>query len=269
MDAREGGDVSFQDARRGRGVYQAQVKARAQVGPHVVRVTAAGESLGRLPRRGFDHWFRLFLPADGDDAALALVPDRLTSGVYLKFVASGAAKRLTVRNYTIRNHRPEAAEIDIDFAVHQGGVASEWAQGARPGDRLALLDQGCGFDLPPDADNLVLVGDQTAQSAVLGIYRDLPSQVSGLAVIEAEAPADAQTQVTSSGVELRYVYRNPGQAPGAAALEEVRALHLERPGAAAAYIAGERDLVSAARRHLLQAGVPKPRIAFMTYWRAR
>jgi NADPH-dependent ferric siderophore reductase len=243
-----------------------QVKARTQIGPHVVRVTAQGESLGELPQRGFDHWFRLFLPADGEDAALEHVPDRFTTGPYLKFVASGAAKRLTVRNYTIRHHRPADGEIDIDFAVHSGGVASQWAQNARSGDRFALLDQGCGFDLPDDAGSLLLAGDETAQSAILGILRDLPAEAGGLAVIEVPSQEDAQSEVTASDVELRHVFRKAGEAPGAAALEQVRAWQFDRPAATSAYLAGERNLVAQARRHLADAGVPKPNITFMSYW---
>jgi NADPH-dependent ferric siderophore reductase len=260
--------MSFQQAKRERGLYQAQVKDSQRVGPHIVRVTVAGESLTNLPRRGFDHWFRLFLPLDGDVAALELIPDRFSTSAYLKFVATGAAQRLTVRNYTVRHHRPEAGEVDIDFAGHDGGIATAWAQRARPGDRLALLDQACGFDLRPDADSFCLAGDETAQPAILGILRDLPATARGLGVIELADLADAQDGPKPPGMELRQVVRQPDQAPGTAALAEVRGFQPEHPATGSAYLAGEQRLAVAGRRHLVAAGVPKPRVIFMGYWRA-
>ncbi|MCB8045416.1 siderophore-interacting protein [Microbacterium oxydans] len=42
----------------------------------------------------------------------------------------------TSREYTIRAHRPDLREIDIDFVVHASGLASDWARDARPGDRV-------------------------------------------------------------------------------------------------------------------------------------
>jgi NADPH-dependent ferric siderophore reductase len=221
-----------------------------------------------LPRRGFDHWFRLFLPGDGDDGALELAPDRFTTGTYLKFVASGGAKRLTVRNYTVRHHRPESGEVDVDFVVHSGGVAGPWAAAARPGARVALLDQGRGFDLLPDADFFLLAGDESAQPAVMGILRDLPGDARGLAVIEVAEPADADEGPAPSGVEVRRLFRDAGDSAGSLALAEVRAFQPARPETLSAYIAGEHTLAQEGRRHLVAGAVPKQRAVFMGYWRA-
>ena len=36
-----------------------------------------------------------------------------------------------MRNYTVRNHRPESGEMDIDFVAHgDEGAAGAWAQQA-------------------------------------------------------------------------------------------------------------------------------------------
>src|SRR5829696_1022227 len=43
------------------------------------------------------------------------------------------------RNYTVRAHRPERAEIDIDFFLHGDlGRASAWAARAEPGDQVGF-----------------------------------------------------------------------------------------------------------------------------------
>ncbi|MHC3464670.1 siderophore-interacting protein, partial [Streptomyces flavovirens] len=37
------------------------------------------------------------------------------------------------REYPVRRYDPDAREIDIDLALHDGGLASDWAREARPG----------------------------------------------------------------------------------------------------------------------------------------
>ncbi|HEY0248621.1 MAG TPA: siderophore-interacting protein [Gryllotalpicola sp.] len=43
-------------------LYRAEVLRAQRVSPHLVRVTFTGDDLGALSRRGFEQWFRLFLP---------------------------------------------------------------------------------------------------------------------------------------------------------------------------------------------------------------
>ena len=72
------------------------------------------------------------------------------------------------RSYTVREHRPEAGDIDIDFVAHgDQGVAGPWAQAAQPGHQVAILDQGCGFDPIDDADFYLLAGDESG-TVVIG-----------------------------------------------------------------------------------------------------
>lgn len=54
--------MGFDDGRRLKGVYAAEVLHNKQVTPHMVRLTLGGDDLRRFPQRGFDQWFRLFLP---------------------------------------------------------------------------------------------------------------------------------------------------------------------------------------------------------------
>jgi hypothetical protein len=42
----------------------------------VARLTVAGDDLGRPPRHGYDHWFRLFLPSAHEATDFSRVPDR-------------------------------------------------------------------------------------------------------------------------------------------------------------------------------------------------
>lgn len=262
--------MAFKDARKGRGLYLAEVSQRVWVSPHVVRVTVAGDDLTRLPQHGFDQWFRLFLPRGNGEADFSRVPDQLGMGSYLKFLASPSGGRPVFRSYTARAFRPEAGELDIDFVVHgDRGVAGPWASRAVPGDRIAILDQGRGFDLLPDTGFHLLVGDESAMPAILGILRDLPRDARGLALIEVPEASDAQPVDGPEGVEVRWLARADAHAtPGVRALEALRAFVPEDAATLSAYVVGEQALATEGRRYLVSAGVPKSRIAFVGYWRA-
>ncbi|TQL66423.1 NADPH-dependent ferric siderophore reductase [Nocardioides albertanoniae] len=263
--------MGFDDGRKLKGAYAAEVVRTKQVTPHMVRVTFGGGDVGQFPQRGFDQWFRLFLPRPGgEDTNFAVVPEKLGMIDYLKFMTHG--DRPPLRNYTVREHRPDLGEIDVDFVVHGDlGIAGPWAGRAQPGDRVVLMDQGKGFDLAPDATFHLLVGDESALPAILGILRDLPPHARGLAIMEIPDLADVQDVSGPDGVEVRWLSRSAEGAaagqPGALALAELRSFTPEEPATLSAYLVGERTIPAEGRRHLVAAGVPKSRITFVGYWR--
>ena len=155
--------MAFGDARKLGGVYHARVLRTERVTPHMVRVTFGGEDLHRLPRHGFDQWFRLFLPRGDGETDFGAVPERFGLGGYLRYLTARSGSRPPFRNYTVRAHRPDEGELDVDFVVHgDAGIAGPWAQRARPGEQVALLDQGRGFDPVPEATEYLLAGDESA-----------------------------------------------------------------------------------------------------------
>lgn len=261
--------MAFKDARKGRGLYRAEVVRRSRVSPHVVRLTLGGGDLAGFPRHGYDHWFRLFVPRADGPTDFSHLPEQFGMAGYVKYLTTPAGERPVVRNYTVREHREAAGEVDVDFVVHgEDGVAGPWAARAEPGERVALLDQGRGFDLLDDADFHVLAGDESALPAIAGILRDLPRDAQGLALIEVPEAADAQPLDPPSGFEIRWLARTDGGvAPGVTALEALRGFVPENPATLSAYVVGEQALAAEGRRHLVSLGVPKARIAFVGYWR--
>ncbi|MFJ2758027.1 siderophore-interacting protein [Nocardioides sp. NPDC087217] len=260
--------MGFDDGRKLKGVYAAEVLHNKQVTPHMVRLTLGGDDLRRFPQRGFDQWFRLFLPRpNGEATNFDAVPEKLGTIDYLKYLRHG--DRPPLRNYTVREHRPDLGEIDVDFVVHGDlGIAGPWARTAQPGERVVLMDQGTGFDYAPDASFHLLVGDESALPAIVGILRDMPRDARGLAIIEIPDMADVQDVSGPEGVEVRWLARgdSDGQ-PGALAIAEVKAFKPEAPATLSAYLVGERTIPAEGRRHLVSLGVPKSRITFVGYWR--
>lgn len=262
--------VSFKDARKSRGLYHARVMRSVQVTPHMRRVTVAGDDLRRLPRHGYDQWFRLFLPTPGQEVDFSRVPEHLGMGSYLKFLTSPSGSRPVFRSYTVRELRTDLGEMDIDFVVHGDiGIAGPWALRARPGDEVALIDQGRGFEPLEDASEHLLVGDESALPAILGILRDLPRSAIGTVIVEVPDAKDTQRPEAPRGVEVVWLARAGSRAvAGQMALERLRSFIPERPETLAAYVVGERALATEGRRHLVSVGVPRNRITFVGYWRA-
>lgn len=121
------------------GLVQAEVVRAERITPHMMRVTFGGDDLARFEFRGFDQWFRLALPVRGEEA-LARLPHRFGMGGTLKWLAMGKEHRPVIRNYTVRDFRPEVRELDVDFVVHgDDGIAGPWAQRAEPGERIAAV----------------------------------------------------------------------------------------------------------------------------------
>jgi NADPH-dependent ferric siderophore reductase len=260
--------VSFKDARAGTALATPEVVRTERISPNLVRVTLAGESVADFPLHGFDQWFRLFLPQESGATSFDL-PERVDTLGYLRYLRMGAT-RPHMRNYTVRELRPRTGELDVDFVVHgDEGVATRWVTRTRPGDRVALIDQGRGYDIPDGTEAHLLVGDETALPAIAGILRDLPRDARGDAWIEVADTGDAQETGAPEGVAVHWVARPPGSRPGATVLDAVRAGPLPE-GRLSAYLVGEQALPAALRRWLVGAhGIPKSAISFTGYWRLR
>jgi NADPH-dependent ferric siderophore reductase len=259
--------MSYKDSRKGDTLAVVQVVRTERISPNFVRVTVGGDQLAPLPNHGYDHWFRLFLPHEDGETNFSL-PQRVDMVGYLKYLRMPGATRPPMRNYTVREFRPEALELDIDFVVHgDEGVATRWATRTQPGDTVAMIDQGAGFEFDPATEHHLLVADETGLPAVAGILRDLPRDARGTALIEIPHADDAQETGAPEGFDLQWLMRAPGARPGALALETVTGSVLPA-GRLSAHLVGEQALVTGARRWLVnEKQVPKKAIQFVGYWR--
>lgn len=278
--------ASTRTAARTEGPVRLEVLRRVRLSPSYARVTLGGGDVEAFEPLGHDQWFRLFLPVA--DSSLDQVPDKLTTLTYVRWLASSRSTRPVIRSYTVRAHRdlgPSGGpEIDVDFVLHgsaedgTAGPASAFAETCTPGDRVALIDEGTTFRLADPADPagatgpVLLVADETAVPAALGILASLPPAVTGTAVLEVPTGGDRDVLAAEveapAGVEVRWVVRTaPEDKPGTAALAAATAVEVDDPAALTVWTAGEQALPTGLRRHLVGLGVPKDRISFVGYWR--
>ena len=259
--------------------YRLTVLASDRISPNFVRVTLGGDSLTNFTYMGYDHWFRLFLPQPGQDEPR--IPSATSMLWYAQYLAFSKDTKPVVRNYTISQFRAagqgthgEGAELDVDFVVHgdehggRAGPASSWATRAVPGDRVAILDEGRIYNPDGHATWQLLVGDESAVPAVLGILRSSAENVRTTAFLEVPTDADVQQQDLPSVVDLHWIVRSdPLAKPGAAALAAVQQADLPDE-APFVYVAGDQGLASGLRRYLVnEHSVPKSQICFTGYWK--
>ena len=97
------------------------------IAPGFQRVTVGGPDLEGFSSPGFDDHIKLFFP---DDPACFQPPQATEDGIVWH-----DDQRPPSRDYTPL-FDAERQVLYIDFYIHDGGVASNWAQQVRPGDKL-------------------------------------------------------------------------------------------------------------------------------------
>ncbi|MFB9686343.1 siderophore-interacting protein [Amycolatopsis plumensis] len=247
--------------------HRARVSAIRPVTPHMVRVTFAADSFRDVPAGAPDQYVKVFFPLRGQDAPVLPETGSDVMSWYRTYLAMPDDVRPPMRTYTVRAHRPQAAEIDVDFVLHgDTGPASAWASRAARGDRVTFTGP-YGLYAPPDGCAWqLLVGDETALPAIGAIIEQLPPGARASVFVELADRAERQAFETRGAVEIHWVLR--GTRPrGEALLESLRAAAFPG-GTPYAWVSGEAGVVKAVRRHLVrEREVDKRLICFTGYWR--
>ncbi|GAA1076981.1 siderophore-interacting protein [Nocardiopsis composta] len=242
------------------------------VTPLMARVTFGGEDLRNFTSVAPDQQVKLFFPREGQGApSVPPMPEDGDVGRWhAAYLAMPDDVRPWMRSYTIRAHRPEANEIDIDFVLHgDGGPASRWAGAARPGDVLGMLGPAAArYREPTSAEDWwLLVGDETALPAIGALVEALPEGTRAQVFAEVRDAAEEQP-IARPGVDVAWIHRGsvpPGRGTGL--VDAVRGARLPS-GAGFAWVAGEASMVRAVRRCLVdEHALPKSAVAFTGYWR--
>ena len=214
-----------------------QVARVEQLSPHFRRVTFTGDALRDFVSLSFDDHVKLFF-APADDGA---EPAR--------------------RDYTPRSYDNAAGELQIEFALHGEGAASDWAAQAAPGQTLTVAGPKGSLIIPVDYDWHLLVGDETALPAVARRLEQLPPGARAIVLLQVADLADRRELRSRADVRVTWVGDN------AELLAAVRALDLPA-GEGYAWCAGEAAAMAALRRVLVEdKGHPRDAIRAAAYWK--
>lgn len=240
---------------------QLKVRAVRRVTPHLIRVTLHGDELAGFTSPGFDDHAKLFFP-DEKTGVLRLP----TMGPDGPSWPDGA--KPTMRDYTPLRHDAEAGTLDFDFALHDAGPATQWAEAAKPGDLIGVGGPRGSFIVPTAFDWHLLIGDDTALPAISRRLAELPAGARAVVLAEVDSEADRTPLPSDADVELHWVYRR-GAEPGTGAplLDALREVTLP-PGDFHAWVACESSAAKALRAHLVDERGAHPKwIRASGYWR--
>jgi NADPH-dependent ferric siderophore reductase len=178
---------------------------------------------------------------------------------HVKFMFNDADGEQVRRDYTPRRVDTDAREIDIEFALHGHGGAAEWARNATVGQRAIIGGPRGSMILPLAMDWHLLIGDDSALSAVTRRLEELPADARVDAVLLVGA-ADRRPLVTRADARIHWVDSDD------ALLQVLKDLPLQ-PGAGLAWGGGEAALMARVRQVLVEAGMPRQAAKVSAYWK--
>ena len=126
------------------------VRQVQRLSPHMIRITLGGDDLEGFTSLGFDDHIKLIF-ADPATGQTALSTD---------------GPRPPMRDYTPRHFDAVAQTLEIDFALHDAGPATQWAEQATPGQQIGVGGPRGSMVIPMAFDDYLLVGDDTALPAI-------------------------------------------------------------------------------------------------------
>lgn len=185
-------------------IFEATVQSTRLLSPTLKRLRFAVQ--GFTSTGVGDEYVRLFFPHTEDRSLLCLP------------VADGETWRTPpgqpdapMRTYTIR----DCGEgwIDIDFVVHDGGIAAAWALAAEPGDRIGLNSPTGLYDCPPEATSQVLICDLTGLPAAVRLVELTGEQVCTELVVEIPDEASRLDLSGLPNLGVQWIVAGNGVAP--------------------------------------------------------
>lgn len=239
---------------------QSTVVARHQLTPRMIRVVVGGDDLADFVSLGHDDHVKLFFPQDGQDDEPTMGP---AGPVYPEGVSPPP-----MRDFTPRHFDAQTNQLSIDFALHQAGPATAWAEQATPGQTLAIGGPRGSMVVSDDFDWYLLAGDETALPAIARRLEQLrPEAV--VFVVATVVDVDEQIDLPSSArVHVRWVHRTAHQAADPVPLIEALGQTPLPSGDGYVWIAAESGVAKAARAHMVQRGHNPKWLKAAGYWRA-
>jgi NADPH-dependent ferric siderophore reductase len=230
--------------------YRAEVRAVSRVTPNMIRIIFAVTEPDTFASTGFA------------DERLAVAFPRSER-------AGGPNESAQRRSYTVRAWDRATGDLTIDFVVHAGGVAAQWALRAKAGDVVQVSDALGWYDPPADSEWQLLVADMTGLPALGRIVENLPAGIPAHVIVETIDAADRQQLESAAEVSYQWLSgTGHGHTPSVLA-SAVRRFDLP-PGRGYVWFAGEAAESRVVRKYLRHSlGWPVERFEVLGYWRVR
>jgi NADPH-dependent ferric siderophore reductase len=237
-----------------------EVVSVGQITPRLVSVELGGEGLSGFQLEGPTQHIKVFLPAAGQDAPT--IPVATDDG----FDYPEDAPRPIVRTYTPRRFNTETGTLEVQFVLHGDGPASDWAQQAKAGDKVAVGGPGGRFQLDLDAHRWWIAGDESAIPAIATLLEALPSSATADVHLEVGQASDEVNLKTPAKATITWHRRSEPDAWGEVLLEAAE--HASIGKQTQVWVACEAAAVRRIRQHFLsERGLDPSSVMTRGYWR--
>lgn len=152
---------------------------------------------------------------------------------------------------------------DVLFYLHGKGPGSLWAERIEVGEEILLIGPGGKFVMPPEADHVVMMGDETTLSAFKGMSDRLPHSIHKTCVLElGETSLQWAVKIGLSATVLETLSAERGL------IQEIWLedyLH-ENQEKNTYFLSGNANTIKKLRNLLIKAKVPPKQIFSKPYW---
>ena len=160
------------------GVRTVTVRAREYVTPRMLRLTIGGAGLDGFHTYQADDHVKIVFPDPDGTRRVPVVNDEM--------MLDWPRPLPTTRKYTIRRYDADARELDLDFVLHEGGLASSWATTVAIGEDVTIAGPPGAKAFAHNFDHYVFAVDSTALPAVARWLDESPADVSAHVVVETD-----------------------------------------------------------------------------------
>ncbi|WP_116112139.1 siderophore-interacting protein [Austwickia chelonae] len=240
-----------------------EVSGITDVAPAVRRITLSGSALNGFSLVAPDEFAGVFIPGG---ESLSLPPSDVFD-IRKAVREMPEETRPELRWYTIRAHRPQELEIDLDIVRYgqEVGPGGMWAATVQIGDQVGLRPSGGGYRPPSDGEPQILIADESALPALCAIGESLDGKPEADVVrAYVEIPDDDYAAPLPTMPFPVEIHRRGVRVPGSA-IEPVLAT-TPLSGYGTAWICGESTMVRKTRRMLRRAGMDRRQIFYCGYW---
>lgn len=239
-------------------VHGLRLLRREQVTPRMVRLVLGGDEVAALePRTPDEHVKIIFPDADG--------------GVRLPTVGEKGLDWPRpfpeTREYTIRRIDHAAGEVWIDFVVHEGGLASDWAQRVEPGTDVWITGPRPTYLLPDAFGHHVLLADHTALPAVARWLEELGPMTSAQVAVAVPGAADEQQLAVGERVDLTWFHEDDPNYDLGTLGRHLESLALPADVPTYLWAAGEASVLKPVRVWARKRGFARGTCDIAGYWR--
>lgn len=228
------------------------------------RIVLGGEQLKGFSSKGFDDHTKLFFPATaGEEVTPPTVSD---DGIVWP-----DGPRPQSRDYTPLSFNAQSQELTLDFYLHDGGVASQWAEHAQPGDPLVIGGPRGSLLVPLTYGWQLYVCDETGLPAVkrrLGELRQSGANPHITLVIRAQSAQCAEYLDLAPEINVEWIITDGKSAEqaDAAVMHKLKSLALPDSDYFV-WLTGEGQFVKAMNDYFtLTQGMDPTFVRSVAYW---